>query len=157
MVLRTTGLVGFPGETEAEFEELLDFVAEQEFDYTSVFGYSREEGTRAAELANQLDEATILDRTQRLLDVAEQMGFAATASHVGETVEVLIAGVEESESGMELIGHAWFQAPDCDGAVHIETGEASVGDIVTCKLIDSFCYELVGEPVDAYKGEEALS
>ncbi len=157
MVLRTTGLVGFPGETEAEFEELLDFVAEQEFDYVSVFGYSREEGTRAAEFADQLDESTILDRTQRLLDVTEQMGFAATASHVGETVEVIIDGIEESESGMELIGHAWFQAPDCDGAVHIEAGEASVGDIVTCKLVDSFCYELVGEPVDAYKGEGTLS
>jgi ribosomal protein S12 methylthiotransferase len=149
MVLRTTGMCGFPGETEAEADALLDFVQEQEFDYTSVFAYSQEEGTEAAEMANQVPEEIKLERTQRLQDVAEQLGFAATAKHVGETVDVIIDGIEEGEQGMELVGHTWFQAPDCDGAVHIETGEASVGDIVRCKLTDSFCYELIGVVQDA--------
>ena len=147
MVLRTTGLVGFPGETEGEFEELLDFVQEEEFDYTSVFPYSREEGTRAARLDGQVDEEDKLDRAQRLLDVAEQLGFAATARHVGEVTDVIIDGVEEGGEGTELIGHAWFQAPDCDGAVHIEEGTAAVGDVLRVRLVDSFCYELVGEVV----------
>ena len=147
MVLRSTGLVGFPTETDEEFEELYDFVDEVGFDYTSVFAYSQEDGTAAARIKGQLDEDVKVERAQRLLDLAESQGFAATASHVGETVQVIIDGVEEGEDGAELIGHTWFQAPDCDGAVHIESGEAVVGDVVTCKLVDAFCYELVGEIV----------
>lgn len=144
MVLRSTGLVGFPGETQEEFEELLAFVEEVGFDYTSVFSYSQEEGTVAANLPHQVAEEQKLERTQLLLDVAEQLGFEATARHVGEVVDVIIDGTEETEYGVELVGHAWFQAPDCDGAVHIESGEATVGDKVRCRLVDSFCYELVG-------------
>ncbi len=147
LVLRTTGLVGFPSETEEDFCQLIDFVEEQEFDYTSVFAYSAEEGTAAALMDGQVDEETKLDRAQRLMDVAEQLGFASTASHVGETVDVIVDGVEQTDDGFEFVGHAWFQAPDCDGAVHIAEGEASVGDIVRCRLVDSFCYELIGVPV----------
>lgn len=144
MVLRTTGMAGFPGETDEEADELADFIAEQEFDYTSVFAYSPEEGTMAAEMADQVDEPTKLERTQRLIDLTEALGFAATARHVGERVKVIIDGIEEGENGLEFIGHAWFQAPDSDGAIHIAEGEAAVGDIVTCDLVDSFCYELIG-------------
>ena len=151
MVLRTTGLVGFPGETEEQFEELLDFVQEQEFDYASVFSYSREEGTRGAEMDNQVDEDVKLDRAQALTDVAEELGFSATAKHVGEVVDVVIDGIDTDGDVPELIGHAWFQAPDCDGAVHIAEGEAAVGDVVRVRLVDSFCYELEGEIVE---GEE---
>jgi ribosomal protein S12 methylthiotransferase len=152
MVLRTTAMAGFPGETEAEADELSAFLREQEFDYTSVFSYSPEDGTAAASLPGQVDEQTKLERTQRLLDISEQMGFAATARHVGERVQVIIDGTEESDAGVELIGHTWFQAPDSDGAVHIAEGEASVGDIVWCDLVDSFCYELVGVLVEEGNG-----
>lgn len=148
MVLRTTGMAGFPGETDEEADELYNFIAEQEFDYCSVFAYSQEEGTAAARMADQVDEAVKLERTQRLIDLTEQLGFAATAAHVGERVRVIIDGVEEGEDGPELIGHTWFQAPDSDGAVHIGCGEAAVGDIVTVDLVDSFCYELVGQIVE---------
>ncbi len=147
MVLRTTGMAGFPGETDEEADELYDFISEEAFDYCSVFAYSQEEGTAAARMADQVDEDVKLERTQRLIDLTEQLGFAATAAHVGERVRVIVDGVEESDEGPELIGHAWFQAPDSDGAVHIPYGEATVGDIVTVDLVDSFCYELVGELV----------
>lgn len=147
MVLRTTGMAGFPGETDEEADELYDFISEEAFDYCSVFAYSQEEGTAAARMADQVDEDIKLERTQRLIDLTEQLGFAATAAHVGERVRVIVDGVEESDEGPELIGHAWFQAPDSDGAVHIPYGEATVGDIVTVDLVDSFCYELVGELV----------
>ena len=149
MVLRTTGMAGFPGETDEEADELYDFISEEAFDYCSVFAYSQEEGTAAARMADQVDEDVKLERTQRLIDLTEQLGFAATAAHVGERVRVIVDGVEESDEGPELIGHAWFQAPDSDGAVHIPYGEATVGDIVTVDLVDSFCYELVGELVGA--------
>ncbi len=152
MVLRTTGMAGFPGETDEEADELYDFIEAEEFDYTSVFAYSQEDGTAAAKMEDQVDEEVKLERTQRLIDLVEELGFSATAKHVGERVKVIIDGVEEGDGGVELIGHAWFQAPDCDGAVHIASGEAAVGDVVTVDLVDSFCYEMVGEIVD--EGEE---
>ncbi len=149
MVLRTTGMAGFPGETDEEFEELLQFISDEEFDYTSVFAYSPEEGTRGAEMDGQVDEDVKLDRTQRLIDVAEELGFSATAAHVGEVVDVIIDGIDTDGDEPELIGHAWFQAPDCDGAVHIREGEAAVGDMVRVLLTEAFCYELEGEIVKA--------
>lgn len=147
MVLRTTGMAGFPGETDEEADELYEFLAEEGFDYTSVFAYSPEDGTKAARMTGQVPEDIKLERTQHLQDIAEAAGFAATARHVGETVDVIVDGVEEGDDGPELIGHAWFQAPDSDGAVHIAEGEAAVGDIVRCRLVDSVCYELYGEIV----------
>ena len=153
MVLRTTGLVGFPTETEEEFEELYDFIDEVGFDYTSVFAYSQEEGTAAARIKGQIAEDVKVDRAQRLLDLVEAQGFGATASHVGETTRVIIDGIEEGDAGVEFIGHAWFQAPDSDGAIHIESGEAAVGDVVTCRLVDAFCYELVGEIIEGTEGQ----
>ena len=97
---------------------------------------------------HQVPDDVKLERTQRLRDLAEQMGFDATASHVGEVVDVIIDGVDADAEVPELIGHAWFQAPDSDGAVHIAEGEAAVGDVVRVKLTEAFCYELEGELVD---------
>ncbi|WP_102337470.1 30S ribosomal protein S12 methylthiotransferase RimO [Collinsella provencensis] len=148
MVIRTTSLVGFPTETDEEAEQMLAFMDREGFDYTSVFAYSQEEGTRAATMDDQIDEDVKLERTQGAMDLAESLGFAATASHVGEIAEVIVDGIEETDDGPELIGHAWFQAPDSDGAVHLDASEASVGDILQVKFIDSFCYELIGEVVE---------
>ena len=77
-----------------------------------------------------------------VVDEAEQ------AAHVGERAQVIVDGIEETEDGAELIGHAWFQAPDSDGAVHLDASEASVGDILTVEFTDSFCYELIGHVVE---------
>ncbi len=148
MVIRTTYLAGFPGETDDEAAAMLAFMDRTGFDYTSVFEYSAEEGTRAAKMDCQLDEAVKIERTQAGMDLAESLGFAATAARVGTTADVIVDGVEETEDGLELIGHAWFQAPDCDGAVHLDVEEAAVGDIFKVRFIDSFCYELVGEVVE---------
>ncbi|MCR4870777.1 MAG: 30S ribosomal protein S12 methylthiotransferase RimO [Atopobiaceae bacterium] len=149
MVLRSTAMAGFPGETDAEADELAVFLQKEGFDYCSVFAFSPEDGTRAAKLPDQVPDDVKLERTQRLIDIAEQEGFSSTASHIGEVVDVIIDGVDDTDDGAELIGHCWFQAPDSDGVVHIEQGEATVGDIVRVELVDSFCYELVGRIVDA--------
>ena len=148
MVIRSTGMVGFPTETDEEFEELMEFMDRVGFDYTSVFAYSREEGSRAAQMEGQVPEEIKLERAQTAMDLAESLGFAATAAHVGEVAEVIVDGVEDGENGPELIGHAWFQAPDSDGAVHLEVDEAAVGDILKVEFTDSFCYELVGHVVE---------
>lgn len=148
MVIRTTSLVGFPGETDEEAAQMLAFMDREGFDYTSVFPYSQEEGTRAAAMNCQIDEDVKLERTQLAMDLAESLGFAATAAHVGEVAEVIVDGIEETDEGPELIGHAWFQAPDSDGAVHLEVTDAAVGDILQVRFTDSFCYELIGEVVE---------
>ena len=96
----------------------------------------------------QIDDDTKLERTQAAMDLAEALGFAATAAHVGQTAEVIVDGIEETDDGPELIGHAWFQAPDCDGAVHLDADEAAVGDILKVEFTDGFCYELVGHVVE---------
>ena len=149
MVLRSTAMAGFPGETDEEADELAAFLQEEGFDYCSVFAFSPEDGTRAAKLPDQVPDDVKLERTQRLIDIAEQEGFSATASHIGEVVDVIIDGIDDTDDGFELIGHCWFQAPDSDGVVHIEQGEAPVGDIVKVELLDSFCYELVGRILGA--------
>ncbi|MDN0054374.1 30S ribosomal protein S12 methylthiotransferase RimO [Collinsella ihumii] len=148
MVIRTTYLVGFPGETDEEHERMLAFMDRTGFDYTSVFSFSPEEGTRAVKFDGQIDDDVKLERTQAAMDLAESLGFAATASHVGERAQVIVDGIEQTNEGYELIGHAWFQAPDSDGAVHLDAGEAAVGDILEVEFTDSFCYELVGHVVE---------
>ena len=147
MVIRTTYLAGFPGETDEEAERMLAFMDRTGFDYTSVFAYSQEDGTRAARMP-QLDPETVIARAQAGMDLAESLGFAATAERVGQVAEVIVDGIEEGEDGPELIGHAWFQAPDCDGAVHLDAVEAAVGDILKVEFTDSFCYELVGHVIE---------
>ena len=147
MVIRTTNMVGFPGETDEEAEEMLAFMARVGFDYTSVFAYSPEEPARAATMPGQIPEEVKLEREQAAIDLAEELGFAATAAHVGEVAEVIVDGLGDAEDGPELIGHAWFQAPDSDGAVHLDADEACVGDILQVEFTDSFCYELVGHVV----------
>lgn len=148
MIIRTTYLVAFPGETYEEHEQMLAFMDRTGFDYTSVFAFSPEEGTRAEKMDGQIDDIEKLERTQAAMDLAESLGFAATAAHVGERAEVIVDGIEETDEGVELIGHAWFQAPDSDGAVHLDATEATVGDIVEVEFTDSFCYELVGHVVE---------
>ena len=148
MVIRTTSLVGFPGETDEDADRMLAFMDRNGFDYTSVFAFSPEDGTRATKMDGQIDEDTKLARAQAAMDLAESLGFAATASHVGEVADVIVDGVEETEDGIELIGHAWFQAPDSDGAVHLDAEEACVGDILKVEFTDSFCYELIGHVVE---------
>lgn len=148
MIIRTTYLVAFPGETYEEHEQMLAFMDRTGFDYTSVFAFSPEEGTRAEKMDGQIDDVEKLERTQAAMDLAESLGFAAAAAHLGERAEVIVDGIEETEEGVELIGHAWFQAPDSDGAVHLDATEATVGDIVEVEFTDSFCYELVGHVVE---------
>ena len=99
-------------------------------------------------MINKIVTETVIARAQAGMDLAESLGFAATAERVGQVAEVIVDGIEEGEDGPELIGHAWFQAPDCDGAVHLDAVEAAVGDILKVEFTDSFCYELVGHVIE---------
>lgn len=148
VMLRTTLMAGFPGETDAQFDELVEFVDEVEFDYAGVFAYSPEEGSAAYDFEGLLDDDVRLARAQALLDACEVVGTSRISNLVGEKVDVLIEGCEETDAGVELIGRTQGQAPDVDGQVHIplkEGDEFAIGDIVPVEIVNSFFYELEGE------------
>ncbi len=140
VVLRTTLIAGFPGETDDDFEELCDFVEEGLFDYVGVFAYSREEGTRAYSLPDQIDDDEKADRAQRLRDIADGVCTALVAARCGKSYDVLVEGVEEDG---QLFGRAMCQAPEVDGVTYLDEGEP--GDIVTVRIADTLLYEMEAE------------
>lgn len=142
--IRTQFIVGFPGETEAEFEELLEFVKSQEFDRVGCFAFSNEENTKADQLPNQVDEATKQKRAERLMKAQREISRRKHKAFVGRVVPVLVEGVSQ-ETDLLLEGRHSQQAPEIDGVTYISSGEAKVGDIVPVKITDSHDYDLVGE------------
>lgn len=138
--LRTTLIAGFPGETDDQFEDLCDFVEEGLFDYVGVFPYSREEGTKAYDLPDQVDEDEKADRAQRLRDLADAVCCPRIAARVGLELDVLVEGVEEDG---QLFGRAMCQAPEVDGVTYVEAGE--LGQIKRVKITDTLLYEMEGE------------
>lgn len=148
ITLRTTAMVGFPGETEEEFEELVGFLEEARFDYCAVFAYSQEDGTQAAEMPGQVDPEVKLEREQRVSDIAEEIGFASAAARVGTRCRVLVDSVEDDgDGGADMVGRAAFQSPDSDGVVHLGDADVEVGSFVDVQIEDAACYELFGTPV----------
>lgn len=141
VTLRTTMIAGYPGETAADVDLLESFVESAGFDFTGVFAYSPEEGTRAATAPHQVRPATRRARAQRIRDVADRVGFQRAASRVGEVVRVLVEGVDEAG---ETVGRTCGQAPDVDGVTILE-GPAETGTFVTCRIHDAVGYDLVGE------------
>ena len=140
MTLRTTLIAGYPGETEEQFEELCDFVENSPFSYIGVFPYSREEGTRAYDLPDQLDEDEKLERAQRIRDIADAVCASRVAMRIGNKETVLVEGVEDDG---QLYGRCQCQAPEVDGVTFVEKGEP--GDFVKTTIIDTLMYEMEGE------------
>lgn len=140
VALRTTLMCGFPGETEERFEELCDFVEEAPFDYVGVFAYSREEGTAAFDLPDQIDEDEKARRAQRLRDLADSVCSARISRRIGRTMPVLVEGREEDG---QLFGRACCQAPEVDGSTYLDEG--AVGEVVPARIVDTLLYEMEGE------------
>jgi ribosomal protein S12 methylthiotransferase len=141
VAIRTTFLVGFPGETGAEFRTLLDFVAEMAFDRVGVFEYSHEEGTPAARLADDVPPEIKEERRERLMAVQQPISLAKNQALVGRTLDVLIEGWGEGVS----VGRSYRDAPEIDGLVLIQA-ELPVGEIVPVRINAALEYDLVGEP-----------
>jgi ribosomal protein S12 methylthiotransferase len=142
--LRTSFIVGFPGETEEQFGRLLDFVNEGLFDRVGVFRYSREEGTAAAALADQIPERVKKTRYQKLMKAQSRVSFRKNRALVGRIEPVLVEGFSE-ETELLLRGRSIRQAPDVDGQVYITAGRADIGQIVPLRITDSSEYDLIGE------------
>jgi ribosomal protein S12 methylthiotransferase len=142
MALRTSFIVGCPGETEAEFSALLDFVAEIAFDRVGVFTYSPEEGTRAAELPSQVPTEVKEERYAQLMELQQGISLARNQQMVGRVLEVLVEGQGEGLS----VGRSYRDAPEIDGLVIVE-GELPVSEMVPVRITGAMEYDLVGEPV----------
>ncbi len=143
-VIRTQFIVGFPGETEEDFQELLEFVKEQRFDRVGCFEYSPEDITPAGKMADQIDEKTKRRRKDKLMSVQAGISRDMHQKQVGRIVPVLIEGFSE-ETDLLLKGRTQQQAPEIDGIVLITSGEAKVGELVNVRITDSHDYDLVGE------------
>lgn len=143
ITLRTTLIAGFPGETDEDFAELIDFLEEVEFDYVGVFPYSAEEGTKAATLENQVEEEVKIERAQEIRDLCDSIGEAHVAERIGRQMDVLVLGCEEDG---QLYGRAMCQAPEVDGVVYLEDGEP--GSVVRVSVVDTLVYEMEGEVVN---------
>lgn len=150
-VLRTTFIVGFPGETEEHFQHLLDFVTEQQFDHVGVFTFSPEEGTPAADLPDQVPAEVAAERKDRLMALQQPIAAARNAAWVGRIVDVLIE--QENPSSGEMLGRCARFAPEVDGEVRVHPGEgglcAAPGTMVPVRITAADTYDLIGEVVGA--------
>jgi ribosomal protein S12 methylthiotransferase len=142
-VIRTQFIVGFPGETEEQFQELLEFVKENKFDRVGCFMYSAEENTKAGGMENQIDEKTKRRRHDTLMALQQEISRAKHQEFIGRTLDVMIEGVSE-ETELLLVGRNAQQAPEIDGVTYINDGTANVGDIVKVQITESMDYDLVG-------------
>lgn len=148
--IRTTLIVGFPGETEENFQELMDYVREFEFDYAGVFKYSREEDTVAYNLPNQVPEEIKEKRYAELVNLQSEIAERKNRRLLGEEMEVMIDGVS-SESEYLLEGRTRGQALEIDGKVLTTDGTAKPGEIVKVKFEQNFEYDFVGPIVENEK------
>ena len=144
-VLRTTFIVGFPGETSENFEHLLEFVQRHEFDHVGVFTFSSEEGTPAYKIPNQLPQLVMDERRYQLMELQQPISQKKNQQEVGKIVDVLIEQ-ENPESG-ELIGRSGRFSPEVDGLVYVK-GQAKLGTIVPIAIHHADTYDLYGQVVN---------
>jgi ribosomal protein S12 methylthiotransferase len=146
VAFRTSFIVGFPGETDAEFDELLGFVREAAFDHVGVFTFSDEEGTTSFDLPGRVAPGVKERRRRKLLAEQKRISTRRNRGRVGERLPVLVEGFHE-DSDLLLRGRLATQAPDIDGGVIINDGTAPVGSFVTCEVTEAHPYDLVARIV----------
>jgi len=154
VTIRATFLVGFPGETDAQYQTLRNFLEEVRLDKVGVFTYSREEGTPAYDMPNQVPENVMQERYHDLMSLQCKISEEINQSLEGKELEVLVEGRDEEQPNI-AVGRSYREAPDVDGQVYIENDTTSQpGDIVRVKVLQGFTYDVVGEPL-AEAGENA--
>jgi ribosomal protein S12 methylthiotransferase len=144
IVLRTTLISGFPGETEEDHEEMLDFVDEMEFERLGVFAYSPEEDTAAAEMPDQIDEDIKIKRRNEIMELQQEIAFENAEDMIGRELLVMIEGKVVDENA--YVGRTYMDCPNVDGNIFITTDEELItGDFVKVKVTGAAEYDLIGE------------
>ena len=143
IVIRTTFIVGFPGENQEDFDQLVDFIEDIKFDKLGVFEYSREEGTRAASLDEQISDNIKEERKKEIMAIQSDISGEILSKNLGKTFEVLI---EEKIDENNYVGRTYMDSPEIDGVTYVQSDkELEIGDFVQVEIIDSLDYDLVGE------------
>lgn len=147
IILRTTLIVGFPGENKGHFEELMDFVETTKFDKLGVFTYSQEEDTPAAKLPNQIDEEVKQERLGMIMEIQQQVSLEKNNEKIGKIIEVMVE--EQFSLNNEYIGRSQGDAPEIDGLVYVNSiKELIIGEIYPVKITQALEYDLMGEVID---------
>ena len=146
--ITTDVIVGFPGETEADFQELCDFIREVKFDDMGAFKYSPQDGTPAARMADQIPEDVKEDRYHRLMSVQAEISEENDRNLIGTETEVLVEELVDNGDGLVAKGRAEFQAPEVDGNVYIENpGDLKPGDFCKVRIVDGYAYDLIANRI----------
>ena len=142
-ILRTTIMVGFPGETEEDFNNLIEFIKEVEFDHLGCFAYSREDNTPAFNFPNQIDEDVKKERVDKVMKVQQSISYRRNKEHIGEVMEGLVVGKDHD---YYCLRSYWNAPDDVDGKILFTSKESlKLGDKVKIKITSSFVYDLLGE------------
>ena len=145
ILVRTTMIVGFPGETDQQFQTLLDFVKEARFDRLGAFTYSAEEGTPAADMPEQIDEDVKQARLDQLMMLQQSISMEINQSRVGEVCEVLVDGFDEASG--RFYGRSLLEAPESDGCIWLAGADLTPGEYVNVRITGADAYDLEGEVV----------
>jgi ribosomal protein S12 methylthiotransferase len=146
MVIRTTAIVGFPGEQEEDFYELCDFIEETKFDRFGAFAYSREEGTPAADFPDQIDEQTKQDRLDKIMQLQYEINEELNEKKIGQTLEVLYEGWDPVAES--CYGRSYADAPEIDGKIYFTAKRRpKEGDFVRVKITEVLDYDIIGVAV----------
>ena len=149
IVLRTSLITGFPGETEEDHQELMEFVDEMEFDRLGVFTYSPEEDTPAATMKDQIPEELKEERRDEIMELQQEISLDKGNQRIGQEMLVMIEGKVSGESA--YIGRTYMDAPKVDGYMFVQTGELMVtGDFAKVRVTGALEYDLIGELTDEY-------
>ena len=145
MAIRTTLIVGYPGETQADFEALKSFVKEMRFDRLGCFTYSHEENTAAYELEDNVPEEVKQRRAAEIMEIQSQISWELNQEKVGKTFRCLI----DRKEGQYFVGRTEFDSPDVDNEVLIDASKhyVKIGDFVNIKVIEATDFDMYGEPV----------
>ena len=145
-ILRTTVMVGFPGETEEDVENLIEFMKEVKFDHLGAFTYSREEGTRSYDFPNQVDEDTKQKRLEKVMKAQQHISYGKNKKHIGEIMEGLVVGLENNNY---LLRSYWNAPDDVDGKIYFTSNkDLEEGQKVKVKIEQAFVYDLMGSLVE---------
>jgi ribosomal protein S12 methylthiotransferase len=153
LVMRTTFIVGFPGETEEQFEELCEFARESKFERAGVFTYSLEPDTPAERMEGHLPEDLKVERRNRLMEVQQKVAFAWSQDQIGRELDVLIDRPDPEVPGW-FLGRSYADAPDIDGLVRVKAKHLHAGDLVRTKITAADGYDLVGRALKSRWSDE---
>ena len=150
LCMRTTFIVGFPGETQEDFQELYDFIKDTRFDRVGVFTYSQEQGTPAGDFADQVPDEIKEERRDKLMRLQQQISLEKNQEHIGKTMQVLLEHIEELEDGdMRLVTRSFRDAPEIDGQVYVELAADAItpapGSFIDVKVVNCDEYDLFAQ------------